>query len=250
MMKSKRSKNKTKALPAGKLWWGRIWRTTALITVMAAVVSIGLFVQAASDDWSLPVIKMVKVESRFEQVEAVRVRQIIAPYAASNFFEVEVDKMKSALEAEPWVKSASVRRIWPDGLRVSVVEQMAVVRWSTNGLVNVSGDIFYVSLDEGDPLMQLPVISGEPAQSGALLRSFDDMNELVGAHGLAIVALHRDERQAWELVLNNGMRLVLGRKETQQRLQRFIHFYQTIAVAMGEESSVVDLRYGNGFVIS
>ncbi len=59
-----------------------------------------------------------------------------------GFFNLDVDAVRLALLGEPWVSEVTVKRIWPDALRVIVIEQIPVVRWGDSGLLNPAGEYF------------------------------------------------------------------------------------------------------------
>jgi cell division protein FtsQ len=63
-----------------------------------------------------------------------------------NFFTVNLDATRAAFERMPWVRSASLRRLWPDGVELSIEEHRAVARWTPQDgesrLVNRQGEVF------------------------------------------------------------------------------------------------------------
>src|SRR5260221_7163862 len=70
-----------------------------------------------------------------------------------NFFAVSPAEVRMGLEKLPWVRSASVRRIWPDRLEVALEEHVAFARWGDDSLVNSYGERFSGKTDQ--PLPQL-----------------------------------------------------------------------------------------------
>ena len=62
--------------------------------------------------------------------------------------------------------------------------------------------------------------------------------------------LRLDERGAWELSLDNGVPLRLGRcAAVDERFDRFIAAAARIVATRATEIRYVDLRYANGFAI-
>ena len=58
-----------------------------------------------------------------------------------------------------------------------------------------------------------------------------------------------DERGAWSLVLGGGQEIRLGRRDVDERLERF---FDVVAPALAAEMprvQYVDLRYTNGFAV-
>jgi cell division protein FtsQ len=62
-----------------------------------------------------------------------------------------------------------------------------------------------------------------------------------------IVQISLSPRWAWQLRLDNGMVLELGREQMEQRLARFVQVYPYSLAAMQQPVRYVDLRYRNGF---
>lgn len=96
--------------------------------------------------------------------------------------DVDPGAVAARLEALPWVRSASVRREWPDGVRVEIVEQtpVAVVALSGDGgpaaasdrwaLVDRAGRVLADAPSQPSGLVQL-VTSGRPGPPGSWLRA-------------------------------------------------------------------------------
>ncbi len=70
--------------------------------------------------------------------------------------------------------------------------------------------------------------------------------DLISDIGMDIAGVGLDDRRSWYMTLKDGAVLVLGRTESEQRLQRFVRWYPHLD---GGEVERVDLRYSNGFSI-
>jgi cell division protein FtsQ len=57
------------------------------------------------------------------------------------------------------------------------------------------------------------------------------------------------ERRAWELHLDDGYVLELGRERMEERLQRFVSAYDRSLAQLPFRPYRVDLRYPNGFAV-
>jgi cell division protein FtsQ len=85
-----------------------------------------------------------------------------------NIFKVPLAERRADLERLPWVQHATVMRLLPNTLRVSVVERtpVAFVRQGTSiGLVDASGVLLDMPSDAaGDPHYSFPVLTGLAAE--------------------------------------------------------------------------------------
>jgi cell division protein FtsQ len=192
--------------------------------------------------------KMLRVEGAFEHVATQQLSAIIGPYAVGGFFKTDVQAIKQALEDLPWVERASVRRVWPDVLHVTVMEERAAARWRDEGLVNPAGQVFYPA-ERTAELQQLPLLEGPPRTSAQVMNTFVKLNGQLAPLGLGIVRLSMDARRAWRMTLNNGMELTLGRKDSERQFERFVRFYPGTLDGRIADVKEVDLRYTNGFAV-
>ena len=53
-------------------------------------------------------------------------------------------------------------------------------------------------------------------------------------------------RRAWYIILNNKIKLLLGRDEGEQRIQRFIQFHSRMKL---DPPLLIDLRYRSGIAV-
>jgi cell division protein FtsQ len=56
-------------------------------------------------------------------------------------------------------------------------------------------------------------------------------------------------RRAWQLKLDSGLTLELGREQVEARLARFVGAYDRTLGRLGGGINHVDLRYANGFAV-
>ncbi|MGF1725830.1 cell division protein FtsQ/DivIB [Photobacterium nomapromontoriensis] len=163
-----------------------------------------------------------------------------------SFMTQDVDDIQHALEAMPWVARAAVRKQWPDTLKVYLVEQKPVASWNDRYLVNADGVVFRAPLEQaGQPLVALV---GPEGSSHEVLDALREMQPRLQHAGFDIAKLALNERRAWRLWLNNGIRLELGRKERMERLDRFISLSPKLE-QQGKNIEYIDLRYDTGAAV-
>ena len=78
----------------------------------------------------------------------------------------------------PWVRSAMLRRVWPDRLEVALEEHVALARWRDTALVNDRGEVFEAATDARLPVFGGP--EGSAAEMVAQYRVFVDLLARVG----------------------------------------------------------------------
>ena len=67
--------------------------------------------------------------------------------------------------------------------------------------------------------------------------------------GLSIRQLSMDSRRAYRLTLSNGIVVLLGRENMQDRLKRFARVYKKVLATRAQDIARVDTRYSNGLAV-
>ncbi len=201
-------------------------------------------------------IQQVAISGRFQRVQPLDVEQAVrGAVHGDGMVGVDLARIASAVEAIPWVDRASVARSWPSGLRVQVVEQKPVARWvAAAGLVNTRGEVFVRNAQHVPP--ELPELVGPPGFEAEMTARYLAAQPRLEQGGLRLMRLTLDERGAWDLTLDNGIRLRFGRSRVDdgvdlfnERFERFMLAALRIVQARAAEIAYVDMRYANGFAI-
>ncbi len=95
----------------------------------------------ASDRWP---VRQLQVHATFRHVSAAELRAAVAPSLGAGFFAIDLDKVRDAVAALPWVARVEVSKHWPDALDITVTEIDPVARWGSDALLARDGRIFKV----------------------------------------------------------------------------------------------------------
>jgi len=163
-----------------------------------------------------------------------------------NFFAVSPAEVRAGLEALPWVRRASVRRVWPDRLEVTLEEHIAFARWGSEGLVNTYGERFNGTTDA-----RLPVFLAPTGTELEMTRRYVRFADAVAPLGAKLERVVLSDRRAWQLGLDSGLQIALGRDAdgAEARLARFVDAYAATLGRIARRHEYVDLRYPNGFAL-
>ena len=200
-----------------------------------------------TDEKSLPLTGLVLTGNR-EHVTEDMVRAVLAKQKDKlNFFTLKISEIQKQLEDKPWVYSASIRKHWPDTLKIHIVEQTIVASWNGKALLNRFGEIIDVVPKEQDEFIAL---SGDDKQSEDVLNTYLQLNQLLEPSHYRIAALYSDKRNATELELKNGISLNLGKEQKLERIQMFLNAFPRIVQKYDINTiKYVDLRYDTGLAI-
>lgn len=192
-------------------------------------------------------IEEVVINGPFERVTAARLEERLGPHIRTGFLSADLAGIQAGLEVIPWVARASVRRRWPATIVVTIDEQEAAACWGDDGLLNVSGELFVRNSDHVPA--ELPRLRGPEGTEQQVAGMYFRIERGLEQRGLAAVALSLDGRGAWEFQLSNGIRVRLGSRLVDQRLDRFFVALDRVVASTTETVDYVDMRYTNGFAI-
>ncbi|MDH5408700.1 MAG: cell division protein FtsQ/DivIB [Gammaproteobacteria bacterium] len=217
-----------------------------LLLTIAIVASVVWMMQKISNPEFLPINK-VKAQGTFKHVTEQMLQSVLGQIHG-GYFSINVAQIKQDVESLPWVDTASVRRVWPDVLVVNSVEHTPLAYWNDKGLVNIRGEVFTPDLSTFK--QNLPLLNGPDDSSHMLLNHYQTINELLATIGLQIKQIDMDSRRALILWLDNDVKLILGRNEMKNRLQRFVSVYPKVLAPEVKTIAQIDMRYTNGFAIT
>jgi cell division protein FtsQ len=221
------------------------WRPLGMtFGTLAAIAGVALGVVWAFDQ----PIETVGVEGRFQRVAPVDVeRAVKASLHGAGLLSVDLSAVRRAIHTLPWVDAVSVQRAWPRGLTVLVVEQTAAARWGERGLINTRGELFAAAERHVPP--ELAQLSGPDGKEGVVAQRYLASAGRLMQAGLRLTAMRLDARGAWEFDLADGVTVRLGRREVDERFEKFMSTALKLVTQRGEEIAYVDMRYTNGFAI-
>jgi len=174
-----------------------------------------------------------------DQVAAVITREM-----RGNFFTVDLVQAREAFEKLPWVRRVNVRRQWPDRLEIAVEEHQPLARWGSTALVNAHGEVFEAAINS-----TLPVFHGPEGTAAEVVSRYSEFDNLLAPIGRKVVMITLSARRAWQLRLDDGMVLQLGRESMEARLVGFVLAYHRTVARLPQQPAQVDLRYSNGFAV-
>jgi cell division protein FtsQ len=200
-------------------------------------------------------IRGIRVEGDLQRISAETLRVSAAPRLAGNFFSADLAAARAAFEAVPWVRRATVRRIWPDRLVVHIEEHRATALWQADErddrLVNQQGEIFAANVGDVED-EALPTFSGPEGSSAAVLGLYRRLLPLLRPLDMEIEQLQQSSRGSWRVLLDSGASLELGRgseDEVFARTQRFVRTLGQVTERYRAPLEHADLRHADGYAV-
>ena len=162
---------------------------------------------------------------------------------------------KSVL-SHPWIKEATVRRIWPNKILVNLVEHNIIGVWSDGRFVTQAGKLLQFDKRQSESINK---------EKNCFLLKLDGPNETVTAVldkarmiskkaikvGLQTTGVQLTNQYDWRVFFSNGMKMELGGENLETPLEkRLDNFFNSIAWVrkkIKKDLISVDLRYAQGF---
>ena len=225
-------------------------RQLNLLALACALAAAALLVWGATA-WAVrqPIFALhrVIVDGELSRASRAHLETVIREEFRGTFFTLSLARARASLERVPWVRSAALRRQWPDRLLITISEHEPLARWNDTGLVDVDGTVFAADYDG-----ELPLFVGPEGHAAEMTARFREFGAVLRQRALSIAELRLSERGAWQLRTAGraAFAIELGRNAPAERLSRFA-LYQPRTVGALDRSGVrvetVDLRYRNGF---
>ncbi|NYT62441.1 FtsQ-type POTRA domain-containing protein [Alcaligenaceae bacterium] len=243
-----------------------IANTLALLAVLAMLAGVVVWV-AQRPYFSIAQIKIEPMQAdTLNYVSAASVQATIAGQIKGNFFSLDLDDTRALIETVPWIRHASIRRVWPDALAIQIEEQQPLALWNEDQMINTWGEAFAANQGELDDDADLPQLSGPDSSERLVVQRYAEIARWFAPLNLRVQEVTLSPRYAWEVRLSDGVYLSLGRDPAADvadphgragalpfaaRIERFVQAWPTLAQRLdGRVISNADLRYSNGFAIT
>ena len=231
-----------------------MWNNPRLLNALAdLLIAIALLVFAVAGvqllvPSSLFPLRELAVKGELSQVPRTELERVATARVAGNFFAADLAQLRTGFEQLAWVRSVSVRRVWPDRIEVRLEEHQALARWGDAGLVNTFGERF-AAMSQA----RLPLFVGPAGTEGEVTRRYRVFAAIIAPLDTGIERVVLTPRYSWQLRLANGLALELGRDVAadvaERRLRRFVAAHGLTLGRMARRHKYVDLRYPNGFAL-
>lgn len=223
-----------------------------LLLVIGTMLAGGAAVLKWMNDASrLPLSRLV-VTGKTHYTTNDDIRQAILSLGApGTFMSQDVNVIQQQIERLPWIKQVSVRKQWPDELKIHLVEYVPVARWNDLHMVDAEGKSFSVPANHIGK-ETLPLLYGPEGNEQDVLDGYRQMSAVLAAIKFSVKAASMTARHSWQLVTGDDVRIELGRSDNMKRLKRFIELWPVIqqqATADNKRVSYVDLRYDSGAAV-
>lgn len=191
-------------------------------------------------------VRTIKIAATYEHLTHEELEHVLEKHTGQSFFSLSTTGLREDLLSLPWVNSADVYRIWPDTLKIKLIEKKPIAFWGKN-LLTAEGNLFNAGLISSDKPM--PRLWGPESQQTEVLQVYEKLSKILSMYQLNASGLQLRANQSWVLLIDGDVKIYLGKKELEERLLRFCKSYPAVFAQKAEQLVSVDLRYPSGMAV-
>ncbi|MCZ6723452.1 MAG: cell division protein FtsQ/DivIB [Gammaproteobacteria bacterium] len=222
-----------------------VWRSSYgwLLMLLALLGGTGYL---SYRDTLLP-IRTIQLSGSFQNIDQQAVQSSLQQFIGEGFFSLDINRVQKSLSDKPWTDSVSIRRVWPDRLKIVVIENKPVARWDSDHLISDKAVVFAAATGA---FGHLPIVNSASDSPGQMLGLFYRLETRFEKLNEQVAVLRKDSRGALEIQLESGLTIKLGRMDIERKITRFVAIYRQHIYPRRDQIQALDLRYSNGFAVA
>jgi cell division protein FtsQ len=174
------------------------------------------------------------------ETETADILAVVGPVVGQSMLKVSVEEIRQKVEQLGWVRAASVSRLYPDTVHISIREREPAAVWQENSELNLIDETGAVIRAVGAyEYANLPLIvgSGAPAAASGLLAALHRHSDVLKMTS----ALIRVSGRRWNMRLRNGVEVRLPETGYEEAVDA-IALLQAAHGALDQPVEYIDLR--------
>jgi cell division protein FtsQ len=173
--------------------------------------------------------------------------QALAVSRGAPILAIDLEAARARIQALPWVRQASVRRVLPDTVIVEIVERRPLALWQHDkkfALIDEEGQV--ILRDDVEQFSHLMVVVGEDAASNAtgLVRMLATEPDLMPRVKAAV----RVGGRRWNVHLAQGIDVKLPEQDPEAAWRRLADYQRRYSV-LDKQVRTVDLRLSDRLTV-
>ena len=214
--------------------------------VLAVMVALGVATPIVAGLVTWPV-QSVRITGEFLQLSKDEIARKVTPLLAPGLLRIDLEAVRRAALELAWVRDARIRRVWPDGLEIAVVERIAYARWEGGGFIERDGTYFRPDDDAGPD--SLLVLGGPEGELQRVLDLHAALERSLAPLGMHLVATRLTRRGVLRASLQDGPLLVMRSDAVERKVETYAKALSTLFADRLDEIERVDFRYASGFAV-
>lgn len=221
-----------------------------LCIIPLCLLSVLTLIYLVSKDEPVFSLKQIKIKGTTQLTDQEIMRRAL-PFLRESIFKAEVDKVKEAVLAHPFVRDVSIKRLFPFSLLIEVKERSASALW-----INPQGEVMVLD-EDGEAYRRLGkeetanlflIHAADKALAKSLFKQVESwVREGVIKRESISEVVHNDG--SITLVHDaDGVEIILGKEDQKARLKRAATVLED-AKRRGLVIRCIDARFDKGAII-
>ncbi|MEY3183182.1 MAG: Cell division protein FtsQ [Pseudomonadota bacterium] len=195
-------------------------------------------------------IASISVEMTSEPLVAQTALDKVALWRNGYFLTQALPDIYQEIIQFPWVKSVHISRIWPDQVNIKIEPHQIRAIWKYGDRISaVTHEAVFVPIDKQLLIDRLPVLEGPKDSIAALWHFYETGQTLFNKTSYHIKTLRSVGESYWEIRLDNGIAIILGKEDADEQVVRLIRVLQQPLKNKVNQIAYIDLRYPTGFAV-
>ncbi len=214
------------------------------VALIVSAMTIGHFLQPALNR----PLQALRIDGELHRLSAAQIAEAARGGTKSALFDVDLDAVRSRIEALPWVAHARVSRVWPDRIAIRVQERLPYAHWREGSLIDSESHVFTppAALLPTD----LPTLSAPDGHEAETAATFQGLRNALEHSAFVPTGLTLDIRGEWRLATARGIELRLGQGDPLTRTALLLGAVSHTLRDQIDSVAYIDLRYSNGFAVA
>jgi len=189
-------------------------------------------------------INNVEVKGQFSLWKPELIAQQLLWLKEESFFSADLHRVYQQVEDLPLLNVVRVQKQWPDGVLLTVHEDVPMAIWNGEEVLTVGGDILpRPGFVGGDKLARM---RGNTQFSERAVQIYRRLHQMLQSSDVAVKVLEVSDVGALRMELSNNWSIELGRQYFEERIKRLEILLNTLP---HEEVAAIDLRYVKGAAV-
>lgn len=194
-------------------------------------------------------VTVLQLSGQFDYIAQDDIQSNLSDVLNNNLWLINVSEVKKKLYDHPWVREIFINKIWPNILKLELIQHTPIAKWNGKFMLTNSGKILPLI----NKNLNLPEFYAPFGQEQVLLEKYSILLEKLTPLGLFISKIEIMPDQNIQISLSNNINntiiIKLGTIDLLDRINRFIIVYKKRLQPIISDISYVDLRYTNGVAV-
>ncbi|MCF6193196.1 MAG: FtsQ-type POTRA domain-containing protein [Kangiellaceae bacterium] len=195
-------------------------------------------------------VKSVLIMGDAAHVSKAEISEIMISEDMRGMLSIDLVELHKKLLIHPWIKSAIIRKQWPETLSFELEEFNAIANINDKLLLDSGVSVNNKNVGTTSNLLRMVIAKSRIEKGRNLLELVDKIEsmkiELALLH-LELKTFEIDETNNWFIYISERFKINLGRQQQQQRMERFFTVFA--AIENKQQLEHIDLRYRNGLSV-